>query len=56
MENLFVFLIISGCGYCKRFKPVFAEVATELKGQVVGNFLLKFACTLVVLNAFETTL
>ncbi|CAK8672303.1 unnamed protein product [Clavelina lepadiformis] len=23
------------CGYCKRFKPVFAEVATEMKGKVI---------------------
>uniref|UniRef100_H2Z5S1 Thioredoxin domain-containing protein n=1 Tax=Ciona savignyi TaxID=51511 RepID=H2Z5S1_CIOSA len=23
------------CGYCKRFKPVFSEAATELKGEVI---------------------
>jgi len=26
----------AGCGFCKRFKPVFAEVATEKKGAVVS--------------------
>ena len=41
-DNFEQLFLLSGCGYCKKLKPEFAEAATLLKSNFVSLIILPF--------------